>query len=179
MSDARGWPEVRRIVPTRHGQAHARLRGVDERPDRGGAVAESARPLVLLHMSPRSRQMYVALQARLRRPSVARDRLGYGFSDPPARPLSMTEYAESAVEAVDFQCRGECAWSGQLRAHGRGARRGRLAPARRLARPTKPYSATMAPDGCERCACRYFDLDFLRTRTAEFAVVLDAQMPAI
>jgi pimeloyl-ACP methyl ester carboxylesterase len=97
MSGEESRPEIRRIVPTRHGQMHARLRGVGE----GTGPAAAGRPLVLLHMSPRSSQMYVALQGRLRRPSIALDRLGYGFSDPPARPLTMSEYAEAALEALD------------------------------------------------------------------------------
>lgn len=85
---------TRRIVPTRHGQVHARL--VADAP-RAGVL----RPLVLLHMSPRSSQMWERLQALLPRPSIALDRLGYGFSDAPSRSLSMAEYAESALDALD------------------------------------------------------------------------------
>ena len=85
---------IRRIVATRHGQVHARLVG------RGGAGA-SLRPLALLHMTPRSSQMWEPLQALLPRPSIALDRLGYGFSDAPSRSLSMAEYAESALDALD------------------------------------------------------------------------------
>lgn len=98
MSGTGRQPEIRSIVATRFGQMHARLRGMGS--DRGDTVA-TPRPLVLLHMSPRSSQMYVALQESLRRPSVALDRLGYGFSDPPVRPLDMTEYAAAALEALD------------------------------------------------------------------------------
>jgi pimeloyl-ACP methyl ester carboxylesterase len=89
---------TRRIVPTRHGQVHARCAG-------GATNAASStaarRPLVLLHMSPRSSQMWQRLQALLPRPSIALDRLGYGFSDAPSRALSMAEYAESALDALD------------------------------------------------------------------------------
>jgi len=85
---------TRRIVPTRHGQVHARLAG-------GDPAAGAQRPLVLLHMSPRSSQMWERLQALLPRPSIALDRLGYGFSDAPARALTMTEYAESVLDALD------------------------------------------------------------------------------
>lgn len=87
--------ETRRIVDTRHGQVHARLAGFD-----AALPASPLRPLVLLHMSPRSSQMWGRLQALLPRPSIALDRLGYGFSDAPSRPLSMTEYAESALDAL-------------------------------------------------------------------------------
>lgn len=81
---------VRRIVDTRFGQMHAR---------RAGGSAPG-RPLVLLHMSPRSSQMFVRLQALLPRTTIALDRLGYGFSDPPPRPLDMAEYAQAALEAL-------------------------------------------------------------------------------
>jgi pimeloyl-ACP methyl ester carboxylesterase len=62
-------PVTRRIFPTRFGQMH--LRSVE-----GRGV-----PLVLLHMSPRSGEMWKELQGRLTRPSYAPDRIGYGFSE--------------------------------------------------------------------------------------------------
>lgn len=88
--------ETRRIVDTRHGQVHARLAGFDV-----ALSPRQQRPLVLLHMSPRSSQMWGRLQALLLRPSIALDRLGYGFSDPPPRALSIAEYAESVLDALD------------------------------------------------------------------------------
>jgi haloalkane dehalogenase len=81
--------ERRAIVATRFGQMHARFDG-------SGGV-----PLVLLHMSPRSSQMWTHLQAVLQRESVAVDRLGYGFSDAPPRPLSVAEYAEATLDALE------------------------------------------------------------------------------
>jgi pimeloyl-ACP methyl ester carboxylesterase len=90
--------EIRRIVVTRYGQVHARLVGFGSAAPSGRAPQ---RPLVLLHMSPRSSQMWSRLQALLPRPSIALDRLGYGFSDAPPRALSMAEYAESALDAID------------------------------------------------------------------------------
>jgi pimeloyl-ACP methyl ester carboxylesterase len=81
---------LRRIVSTSFGQMHARLSS-------GGGTG---RPLVLLHMSPRSSQMFIGLQRLLPRSTVALDRLGYGFSDAPPRALDMTEYATAALEAL-------------------------------------------------------------------------------
>ena len=84
---------LRRIVATRFGQMHARLRGnLDD---------TTQLPLVLLHMSPRSSQMFVALQALLARPTIAVDRLGYGFSDAPRQPMSIADYANATLEALD------------------------------------------------------------------------------
>jgi pimeloyl-ACP methyl ester carboxylesterase len=80
----------RQIVPTQFGHVHLRSEG-----------PECEVPLVLLHMSPRSSQMYERLQAQLGRRSIAVDRLGYGHSDAPARALSMVEYAMATVEALD------------------------------------------------------------------------------
>lgn len=79
----------RRIVSTRFGQMHVREAGS------GGT------PLVLLHMSPRSSRMYQRLQERLARRTLAFDRLGYGFSDPPPRDLSIEEFAQTLIDAVD------------------------------------------------------------------------------
>lgn len=80
---------IRRIFPTRLGQMHVRSaegRGV---------------PLLLLHMSPRSGQMWEELQARLMQPSYAPDRLGYGFSEAPPWAPSVEQYAQSTVEALN------------------------------------------------------------------------------
>jgi pimeloyl-ACP methyl ester carboxylesterase len=90
--------EARRIVPTRFGQMH--LRRVMP-PAPAGARAVGDVPLVLLHMSPRSSEMWARLQRALPRTTVAPDRLGYGFSDPPPRALSMVEYAMAVLDALD------------------------------------------------------------------------------
>ncbi len=81
----------RRIVDTRHGQAHVRTWHAD-RP---------GRPLVLLHMSPRSAWMWQHLQPLLDRPSYAIDRLGYGGSDAPPHPLQLEDYARATLDAVE------------------------------------------------------------------------------
>jgi pimeloyl-ACP methyl ester carboxylesterase len=79
----------RAIVATRFGQMHARIAGS------GGT------PLVLLHMSPRSSQMWAYLQQELDRETIAVDRLGYGFSDAPPRPLEVIEYAQATIDALE------------------------------------------------------------------------------
>jgi pimeloyl-ACP methyl ester carboxylesterase len=79
----------RRIYPTRFGQMHMR------------STAGKGIPLVLLHMSPRSSAMWGLLQERLDRPTYAPDRLGYGFSDPPPWALSLEQYAQSTVDALN------------------------------------------------------------------------------
>jgi pimeloyl-ACP methyl ester carboxylesterase len=81
----------RRIVDTRYGQAHVRTWHAD-RP---------GRPLVLLHMSPRSARMWQHLQPLLDRPSYAIDRLGYGGSDAPPHLLSMEDYARATLDAIE------------------------------------------------------------------------------
>jgi len=80
---------IRRIFPTRLGQMHVRS-------TEGKGV-----PLVLLHMSPRSGEMWEELQSRLTRPSYAPDRLGYGFSEAPPWALSLEQYAQSTVDALN------------------------------------------------------------------------------
>lgn len=57
-------------------------------------------PLVLLHLSPRSGDMWELLQERLERPTFAPDRLGYGFSDAPPWALSLEQYAQSTVDTL-------------------------------------------------------------------------------
>lgn len=79
----------RAIVATRFGQMHVRISG-------SGGI-----PLVLLHMSPRSSRMWAALQGELRRETIAVDRLGYGFSDAPPRPLQVAEYAQATLDALE------------------------------------------------------------------------------
>lgn len=81
----------RRLVDTRYGQVHVRACHAD-RP---------GRPLVLLHMSPRSAWMWQHLQPLLDRPSYAIDRLGYGGSDAPPHALSLEDYARATLDAVE------------------------------------------------------------------------------
>jgi pimeloyl-ACP methyl ester carboxylesterase len=45
--------------------------------------------------------MWTYLQDELARESIAVDRLGYGFSDAPARALTMVEYVEATLDALD------------------------------------------------------------------------------
>lgn len=71
------------------GQVHARF------------TAGEGRPLLALHMSPLSSTMWIPLMERLDRPVFAPDRLGFGFSDPPPRELTMDEYAGATLEAFD------------------------------------------------------------------------------
>ncbi len=79
----------RRLHPTRFGQLHVRSHD-------GKGV-----PLVLLHPSPRSGQMWEGLQERLTRPTLALDRLGYGFSDAPPWALSLEQYAQCTSDALE------------------------------------------------------------------------------
>jgi pimeloyl-ACP methyl ester carboxylesterase len=78
----------RRLYPTRFGQLHVRSHD-------GKGV-----PLVLLHPSPRSGQMWEGLQERLTRPTLAPDRLGYGFSDAPPWAMSLEQYALCTSDAL-------------------------------------------------------------------------------
>ena len=80
---------TRRLFPTRFGQLHVR------------STEGKGIPLVLLHPSPRSGEMWEALQGRLTRPSHAPDRLGYGFSDAPPWALSLEQYAQCTVDALE------------------------------------------------------------------------------
>jgi pimeloyl-ACP methyl ester carboxylesterase len=78
----------RRIHPTRYGQLHVRSH------EGKGA------PLLLLHPSPRSGQMFEPLMERLTRPTLAPDRLGYGCSDAPPWALSLEQYAQCTADAL-------------------------------------------------------------------------------
>ncbi len=80
---------ARRLYPTRFGQLHVRS-------GEGKGV-----PLVLLHPSPRSGEMWERLQDRLTRPTHAPDRLGYGFSDAPPWALSLEQYAQCTADALE------------------------------------------------------------------------------
>ena len=81
----------RRIIDTPHGQVHVRMAGGE-----GGG-----RPLLLLHQSPRSGRMFEPLMERLRRPTLAPDRLGYGFSDAGPDEPGIETYAEATMMVVD------------------------------------------------------------------------------
>jgi pimeloyl-ACP methyl ester carboxylesterase len=81
-------PLTRSIHPTRFGQVHIR------------STTGKGLPLVLLHNSPRSGGMWTEIQERLTRPTYAPDRLGYGFSDAPPWALSLEQYAQATVEAL-------------------------------------------------------------------------------
>jgi pimeloyl-ACP methyl ester carboxylesterase len=78
----------RQIVATRYGQVHLRT---------SGGVGP---PLVLLHESPRSAAMWEAFQDASQRPTLALDRLGYGFSDPPPWAMSVEQFADCVVDAL-------------------------------------------------------------------------------
>jgi pimeloyl-ACP methyl ester carboxylesterase len=58
-------------------------------------------PLVLLHSSPRSGEMWERLQMRLARPTHAPDRLGYGFSDAPPWAMTLEQYAQSTIDVLE------------------------------------------------------------------------------
>jgi pimeloyl-ACP methyl ester carboxylesterase len=99
MSDPLSAPGVasagirRSLIDTGFGQVHVRLAGQS-----GAAV-----PLVLLHMTPLSSAMYDPLLPLFGRDRlvIAPDRLGFGFSDLPDHPLSMSEYAASTLDVLD------------------------------------------------------------------------------
>ena len=79
----------RRLYATRFGHVHVRS-------SEGKGV-----PLILLHPSPRSGEMWERLQERLTRPTHAPDRLGYGFSDAPPWALSLEQYAQCTADALE------------------------------------------------------------------------------
>jgi pimeloyl-ACP methyl ester carboxylesterase len=66
-------------------------------------AATVAPTLVLLHQNPSSSMEYEGLMRDLARDRrvVAFDTPGYGMSDPPPAPLSMTDYAAAFVDAAD------------------------------------------------------------------------------
>jgi len=85
---------VRRgYVDGRYGQLHYR-QAVPARP--------SARPLILLHQNPSSSLEYVRLIEEMAtdRRVVAFDTPGYGMSDSPPVPLSVTDYAACFAEGA-------------------------------------------------------------------------------
>lgn len=81
---------TRRLVDTSLGQVHVRSK------------PGSGRPLLMLHMTPRSSRMFDAVQRLLTRPVHAPDRLGYGFSDPPSGgEPTLADYAANVLEVAD------------------------------------------------------------------------------
>jgi pimeloyl-ACP methyl ester carboxylesterase len=79
---------IRRLLSTRFGQMHLR------------STEGKGTPIVLLHSSPRSGAMWESLQASLDRPTVAPDRMGYGFSDAPPWALTLEQYAQATLDAL-------------------------------------------------------------------------------
>ncbi len=79
----------RRLIDTRRGSVHVWTR------------EGQGRPLLLLHMSPRSGRMYLPAMELLDRPTAAPDRLGFGYSDPPETPPTIEMYAAATLEVVD------------------------------------------------------------------------------
>ena len=81
----------RKLVATRHGHVHLRING------------EGDPPLVLLHMGLSSGRMYRHITPRLAtgRRVVVPDRLGFGCSDHPKPGLSLHDYADATLEALD------------------------------------------------------------------------------
>ena len=87
-----GRPAFRRhLAETRYGQLHLRTLG------------EGGTPLVLLHGSASASGSWTGLAPGLagERLVVMPDRLGCGGSDRPPRQLSMAEYAEATLDALD------------------------------------------------------------------------------
>ena len=83
--------EQRQLVKTQFGSMHMWMNG------------ESDTPVVLLHMSMCSGRMYREF-ANLLAPefaSISPDRLGSGFSDHPSSQLTLEQYAESTIEALE------------------------------------------------------------------------------
>jgi pimeloyl-ACP methyl ester carboxylesterase len=79
---------TRRIFSTRYGQVHVR------------SSHGAGRPMLLLHSSGRSGQMWERFQAVSGRATHAVDRLGYGFSDAPPWALTMEQYAQCTLDAL-------------------------------------------------------------------------------
>ena len=112
----------RKLVATRHGHVHLRITGggddasggkegdevgregvVGEGKESAGNSGNGGTPLVLLHMSLSSGRMFRHVTPALsrRRQVVAPDRLGSGCSDHPQRRLSLSEYADATLKALD------------------------------------------------------------------------------
>ena len=83
--------EHRQLVKTKFGSVHLWMHG------------ENDTPVVLLHMSLSSGRMYRDF-AELLAPefaSISPDRLGSGFSDHPSHQLTLEQYAETTIEALE------------------------------------------------------------------------------
>lgn len=103
----------RRLVNTSQGHVHLRITGAskdstgDLDGDRGnrpaGDSGDPETPLVLLHMSLSSGRMFRHVTPTLsrKRQVIAPDRLGSGCSDHPQSQLSLHEYADATLEALD------------------------------------------------------------------------------
>jgi len=79
----------RRIFSTRFGQVHLRI------------GAGPGRPLVLLHGAARSSRMWEKFQETVDRATLAVDRLGFGFSDAPPWALTMEQFAQCTLDALN------------------------------------------------------------------------------
>ena len=81
----------RRLLSTRHGHLPLRING------------EGDPPLVLLHMGLASGRMFRHITPRLSagRRVVVPDRLGFGSSDHPRPGLTLGDYADATLEALD------------------------------------------------------------------------------
>ncbi len=78
-------------IETRQGQVHYRADG------------ETGPYLFLLHLTPFSSRMFELALPRLGRHcrAIALDTPGYGNSDPPPAPISIADYGERMLEAID------------------------------------------------------------------------------
>ena len=83
--------ENRQLVKTKFGSMHLWLRG------------ESDTPVVLLHMSMCSDRIHRDFSEMLlpEFASISPDRLGSGFSDHPPYQLTLEQYAECTIEALE------------------------------------------------------------------------------
>ena len=75
--------------------SHALRTTARAQPRRQGRAFAAAASLAALG------QMWEPLQERLTRPSLAPDRLGYGFSDAPPWALSLEQYAQCTADAIE------------------------------------------------------------------------------
>lgn len=84
----------RRYVESRFGQLHLR---------EAGAGAHGSPPIVLLHQTPSTSFEYEPLMRELAtdRRVLAFDTPGYGASDAPPEPLSMTDYAAAIADGLE------------------------------------------------------------------------------
>jgi pimeloyl-ACP methyl ester carboxylesterase len=93
------------IVPVRKGYAEGRFGQIHYRmaqPD-GDLVSNSAaRPLVCFHMSPYASIIYETFLAEMGRDriAIAMDTPGFGDSDPPSAPPTISEYAGAAIDLM-------------------------------------------------------------------------------